>query len=188
MMKKIVQVFLVLIILGLGYLIYESIMHPIRFKQERKIREKAVIERLKNIRKAEVAYNSVNKFYTGNFDTLFKFVEEGRFPLVRRIGSLEDTTLTEEDIVRDTIWIDVKDSLFTENYVLDSMKYIPYSGGKEFFLDADTIEKGRVKVSVFCASAVNKLFLKGLDRNLYEPEDSIYVGSMQEPTTEGNWE
>ena len=45
-MRRIIQILFVLIIIILGYLIVESIMEPIRFKQEVEVRETATIKRL----------------------------------------------------------------------------------------------------------------------------------------------
>lgn len=186
MVRKIVQVVLVIVILGLTYLVYESIMQPIRFQKDEKIRQDALVKRLKEIRESQIAYKSVNGKYASTFDSLFMFINNGKFALVKRIGNSEDSTAK---IVRDTTYVNVKDSLFKNPaYSLDSMKTIPFSGGKTFNLYAKEIDKGRVKVSVFCVSALKKDFMKGLNTNYYKEMDSIFVGSLDNPTTDGNWE
>lgn len=185
MVKKIIQVVMALVIVGLAYLVYDSIMQPIRFNKQKELRESAIIKRLKDIRNAEIAYKAVHDKYVGSFDTLINFIDSGKFALVLKIGNPDDSTA---EIIRDTTFIGVKDSIFHEDFAIDSIKYIPYSQGKKFNLYAKQIVKQRVKVSVFCASAIKKDYMEGLDKNFFEEEDSIYVGSLEEPTSDGNWE
>ncbi|TFH35841.1 MAG: hypothetical protein E4G95_06420, partial [Bacteroidia bacterium] len=64
-MNTVVRVLLVIAIVVLGYLLLESIMNPIRFNKERDSREASIIERLKDIRTAQVAYKSKYGRYTG---------------------------------------------------------------------------------------------------------------------------
>ncbi len=67
-------------------------------------------------------------------------------------------------IIRDTIRINVKDSLFGDKYIVDSIKYIPFSNGKIFTLGAGEVETGsKLKVKVFEAKAPSKYILQGLD-------------------------
>jgi len=57
-MKIVVRILLGAAIIVLGYLVIESIMEPIRFNKEKKKREDATIQNLKDIRTAEVAYKT----------------------------------------------------------------------------------------------------------------------------------
>jgi len=78
------------------------------------------------------------------------------------------------------------------------LPYIPYSGGKRFELEAGRIERGGVMVNVFEARAHLSSFLQGMNeqmlRNLVASEEQIgrypglRVGSMTDPSTDGNWE
>jgi len=69
-MKTVLQVVLFLVAIGLAYLIYASIQRPIDFKKEQTARYNATIERLKDIRKAELAFKDVHGRFTGSWDTL----------------------------------------------------------------------------------------------------------------------
>lgn len=70
-MKTVFNVVLGLCALALVYVCYRSIMGPIEFDEEKKVREKAVIARLIDIRKAQQEYrNQHNQQYTSSFDTL----------------------------------------------------------------------------------------------------------------------
>ena len=110
----------------------------------------------------------------------------------------EDTTFTMT--INDTIgYIAVADSLYGRraNFVLDSLPWIP-GAGQMYALDAGEVEKGGLKVHVFEASAHYKEILKGMEEqaiiNLIKARKDIdqypglKVGSMEEPSTDGNWE
>ena len=209
-MKTAIKIVLFIVVVLLGYELYQSIMEPIRFNREKDRREKATIERLKDIRKAEVAFKSKYGRYTGSFDTLIHFVKYDSFPIVRAIGSIPDSLydlgVTEEEairrgiIIRDTTYIAVLDSLFNHTYPIDSLRFVPFADTVQFFLDAGEIETGsRVKVKVFEAHVLNDVLLHGLDKQLiinYNAErekivgfKGLKVGSMDEPTNNaGNWE
>ena len=72
-MKRVVNLFLLIIIIILSYLIFNSILQPIRFNKEKNKRYKATILRLKDIRTAQIAFKSVYGRYTENFDSLIAF-------------------------------------------------------------------------------------------------------------------
>ncbi len=198
-LKIVLQTVLTIGILILGYLVYESIMEPVRFKKNLEDRSEKVVQRLKDIRNAQIAYKGIYDSYTGSFDTLINFVENGEIPVVYIIQDPDDTTFTKT--IADTIdFINVEDSLFgnRRHFSADSLRYIPFSRGEEFELQADTIKKGGVEVDVVEVKAHYKAFLKGLEEQLIinqikTKEDidkypGLKFGSLKEPSTDGNWE
>ena len=70
----ILQIALAAVILGLAYWVYTLISTPIKFENEQKTRESAVIERIKDIRTAERTFKSKYQRFTADFDTLINFV------------------------------------------------------------------------------------------------------------------
>jgi hypothetical protein len=92
-MNVLFRFLLVVAICVMGYLCVESIMGPIRFDQQREIREKATIARLIDIRKAQIEYRNIYGSYTASFDTLIDFVKNGKLPFVVKVGSLTDKQL-----------------------------------------------------------------------------------------------
>ena len=72
MIKKLVQVALAIVILGLIYVIYQQIATPIRFEKETNQRKALVIDRIKDIRTAERAFKTKYQHFTGDFDSLIK--------------------------------------------------------------------------------------------------------------------
>ena len=70
-MKTVINIVLVACICVLAYICYGSIMGPIRFEEAQKAREKKVIARLIDIRKAQLEYRNQHQGqYTASFDTL----------------------------------------------------------------------------------------------------------------------
>jgi hypothetical protein len=212
-MKIVIQVVLAIAIVVLAYLLWDSINNPIRFNREKDRIEDATIQRLKDIRTAQLAYRSEYGQFTGDFDTLISFLKTDSFSVVKAIGSVPDSmieelgrkkaelqALEEGLISRDTIRLSVKDSLFREGYPIDSLRFAPYTQGYEFELGAGILETGsKVSVRVFEAKVPYDVLLAGLDRQLIinykETREKITgypglkVGSLEEATNNaGNWE
>jgi hypothetical protein len=93
-MKKVVNILLSLCIIAMIYVVYESIMGPIRFAKEKEIRDKAVIEKLLEIKAVQNEYNNLLRGgYCDNFDTLAAFIRTAQIPIVNRNGELTDDQL-----------------------------------------------------------------------------------------------
>jgi hypothetical protein len=204
-MKTVIHVVLIVAICAMSYLVYESIQRPIRFNNEKDLRYAATIQRLKDIRTAQVAFKAENKRYTGSFDTLIAFLKEGKFKVVRQIGDEDDSAdIKAGRIVRDTILVSVLDSLFKKGYPVDSLRYVPFTDNVQFILgdtilEAGKVEVGKVKVNVFEARVLNDVLLHGMDPQLLVNFNSerekiakyagLKVGSLTETTNNaGNWE
>lgn len=210
-MKTIIQVLLAIAIVVLGYMCVESINEPVRFKKEYQGRVDKVVERLKEIRSAQVAYKSVHGVYTHSFDSLKSFIKQDSLPMVRMEGSLTDSMIAagvtermaikEGIIKRDTTRISVLDSLFSRKlWMPDSISYIPFTDKKEFEMGAGVIKTASgVDVSVFEAKVHNNIYLEGLNRQevinindrqrKLERYPGLKVGSLDEANNNaGNWE
>jgi len=199
-MKTVVQIILSIAILLLGYLLYDSVMKPIRFNKELANRGDATVERLKDIRKAQVAYKSENGTYTGSFDSLINFINEGNLKVVIAVGSVDDSAAVAAGLVRrDTILVAVKDSLF-KNQNPDMLRYVPGRDGLEFEMAAAVLETGsKVKVPVFEAKVHYEKLLAGLtdqliinivdEKTKLDKYPGLKVGDIVEPNNNaGNWE
>lgn len=210
-MKTAIQIVLVAIAILLGYLIFNSVKRPIEFEKAKSERYDKVVERLKEIRKAELAYKDVHGQFTGSWDTLIDFVKTGELPLVRKIGMLtdsmiaagwtEETALKKGKIIRDTMRVSVVDTLFGAGYDPAQLRVVPVEDTTAYFhLGATILTTGSgIRVPVFEAKAHNNTVLKGLDRQLVinlndkartnEKYPGLKVGSLVEPNNNaGNWE
>ena len=93
-MKTVFNIVLVLCAAALIYICYTSIMGPINFENAKKEREKAVIARLIDIRKAQQEYRSLHRgMYAPQLDTLIDFVKNQKLPFVMKMGMLTDKQL-----------------------------------------------------------------------------------------------
>ncbi|ASB50820.1 hypothetical protein [Alkalitalea saponilacus] len=210
-MKTAFQIVLSIAIIVLGYMCYESIQRPVRFDREFNERRDKVIDRLRDIRTAQLAYRSIHREFTGSFDTLINFIANDSLALVRMEGMITDSMLeagiTDRIalemglITRDTLRVSVRDSLFRRKpWIVDSIRYVPYAPGTEFELGATILETASgVDVPVFEAKVHNNVFTKGLNRQevininhrLRELEryPGLRVGSLEEANNSaGNWE
>lgn len=198
-MKNVLRISLGVVIIVLAYLIYDSIMTPLRFEREKNYRYGVIIEKLKDIREIEKMYKNANKKYCGSFDTLFAFARTAKIPVVRMIPDPTDTTFTRS--ITDTIgYALVYDSLFgkRENFRIEDLAVNPFNPEVKIKLEAGFVDKGGLKVPVFMASALNVDILKGLDEQLIRNLNAslaalnkfpgLKVGSMTEVSIDGNWE
>ncbi len=201
-MKKIlIIVVLPIIIIVLGYLIYRSVQEPVVFERNRKARESVCIERLKDIRTLQVAYKSKYNKFTSDLDSLVYFYNNEQITIVRQIGSMDDSVaVAQKRVFRDSIQIAVRDTLLKRpGFVIDSVTYIPFSGGKKMLMKALIARVSGVDVPLFEASAPYDYLLLGLERqlvvNLNSDRDisgrypGLKVGSIDAPNNNaGNWE
>ena len=215
MKKTITQIVLASVVVVLAYLLYDSIMTPVRFDETRIAREKAVIERISDIRSAQRGYKQVNGKYTGSFDTLINFVLTAEMQFERQLVSSDDSVglaklkrARKKNIEKFTV--KAIDTVFGAKKLtpaqIEQLRYIPFSaqanGGevKEFIMGAGVVEVGNVKIPVFEAKAPYKAFLLDLNEQLLinlidEQKNVLYkypgikVGDLNQATNDaGNWE
>ena len=200
-MKTILQIVLGLIIVILAYLLYDSLMQPIRFRKEVNYRESLVVERLKQIRTLQVAYKDGYSQFTGSFDTLIDYYKTGTIITIKQTGSEDDSiAVAQGKVRRDTNRIAVKDSLFKEipDFNIDSVRYVPLVGTQFKMAAVIFPSSSKVQIPLFEASVTNKEYLDGLDPQLIinksDSEKSekkfpgLKVGSIEMPNNNaGNW-
>ena len=159
-----------------------------------------VVQNLKDIRSTQGLFKENYNRYTASFDTLIEFIRTGELPVVNIVPDPNDTTFTKT--INDTVgYIKVLDSLFStrHNFSVESLRYIPFSEPQqEFEIEAGYIMRGGMNVPVFEVKAHYNTYLKGLDeqriRNAAAQRENLdkypgmKVGSMTEPSTDGNWE
>ena len=187
--------------------IYSSINGPIKFNKVKNERYSQVINRLKDIRNAQIAHKDVTGFYANNFDSLVSFVDNGIFTLIEKRDSsyLEYNRLYRIDMLKeveivDTLgFVSVKDSLFGQNESYKMMAKVPIEGtDSEFSIKADIIDKNGYQVPVFEVKVTKDIVLYDQNKDLLDQENKvisvdgvngseIILGSMSEVSTSGNW-
>lgn len=197
-MKIGIQLGLAALAIFIGYLIWDSIESKIVLTETVETRNKVVQAKLEQIRDAQVEYKKVRGEYANSFEKLTDFLQNDSIVQVKMEGEVPDSLLGQEALAlemgiisRDTTKIPVRDILFQDNFnaIVDSMPYIPFASGKTFSINAGEIEKGKVNVKVFAVTAYLTDVYAGLktDNEGYDMADSLTIGSMEEPTTNGNW-
>lgn len=214
MKKLIIQIILAGIIIFLGYQCYNSIMIPQRFTELKKARYDRIIQRLKDIRTAQDAYKGVYGRYTGSFDSLIHFIKFDSVKVVRSIGSLSDDDLEkgvteaqaikEGKIIRDTIKVSALENVFSADYPIDDLRYVPFTKRKhQFTMGASSvITDSGVEVPIFSAWVSNmkifedvrdkyndQLLEENGERERLKKFPGLKVGDLKEANNNvGNWE
>ena len=212
-MRTVIQILLSIVIIFLGYSVFESIMKPIRFNREKNTRERAAIMRLIDIREAQKAFKDENLRYTSDFDSLINFVKHDSFKVIKAINMIPEYLIDSlQDINKATIIalkrglikrekskVAVIDSVFGKSFNADSLRYVPFTKGLSFDMKAGsyTTTSG-LNVKVLEVSVLFENLLKGLDPQLvvnYIDERTkitrfagLKFGSFEEGTLSGNWE
>ena len=193
-MKTVINIVLAVCAAALVYVCYGSIMGPINFDNTRKAREKEVIARLIDIRKAQVEYRNTHEGkYTASFDTLIDFVKTAKLPFVKKEGALTDAQLeagmTEKKAMklidkakktgnwkevekeglmnfkRDTMWVSVLDTIYPKGFNADSLRYVPFGNGKQFELASrQDTTKSGAPLNLFQAQTPYETYIGDLDK------------------------
>ena len=232
-MKKglsiVINIILFAIVLVLAWQVVKSIQAPINFDNEKKARENKVIERLIDIRNAEVLYKNAYNKYTDNLDTLIMFCQNDSIPVVEMFSKRNDADSTYYTVYDTAGYIKVMDSIRKGNVLrkdkakkegwdnaegwnklvfnINEMKYVPFSEPQQVFeIEAGTKESSGVKIPVFEARTPYEVYLGQPGAKFTEKEwtqrvknikaeresinryAGLKVGSMDEASTEGNWE
>lgn len=209
--RNIISVVLAIAAVALAVVLYNCIMHPVKFDNEYNKRSDEVITKLKDIRVIQETYKLAKGEFCGNFDTMMLFLNEGQVPMVKKVGTLPDD-MTEAEALkqgilkRDTTYVNPLEKLYEEKKLqtprekIADLRYIPHSenGKAEFTIEAKKINKSGVDVSVFLVTAPIETYTFGMDRqdviNLKAEleEKNKYagwkVGDLEQPITDGNWE
>jgi len=183
--KIALNILLTIGVMLLAYELYAIINEPIQFEKEKKVREKVVIQKLKDIREAQLTYREVHGKFTDNWNKLIHAIKNDSIMEVKIIGNPDDTT---QGTYYDTLYQPILTELFSKDYPIGQIRYIPFSEGEEFQLKSDQILVNRVKIPVFKASAPDKQWLKGLNPKYIDPTHALTVGSLTEARYTGNWE
>ena len=206
--KRALELFLWILSIFFASQIYSSINGPIKFNKVKNERYAIVINRLKDIRIAQIAHKDVKGYYANNFDDLVSFIDNGLFTLIEEKDSsylaydrvYRIDMLREVRIVRELGKVSVKDSLFKDNESYKQMAFIPIKGKEDekFSISADIIDKNGYEAHVFEVKVKKDVILYDQNKDLLKQENKvisvdgvngseIVLGSMTEVSTSGNW-
>ena len=205
--RKIITYVLYFLSIILVFQIYNSIDAPIEFNKVKNERYQKVIERLKDIRNAQVAFKSVNGIYSDNFDSLVDFIETGQFTIIEKRDSsyIQYDRVYRIDMLREVVVVDtlgfvsVQDSLFKNDNRYKDLALVPIDGVDEkFSINADIIDKNGYNVPVFEVKVSKDVILFDQNKDLLMQEKetvsvdgvngpALVLGSLEDVSTNGNW-
>ncbi|WP_026450033.1 hypothetical protein [Aequorivita capsosiphonis] len=210
-MKLVIQILLWIVIIFLGWKLWSSIMGPVEFNKVKEARYSKVIKNLKDIQAAELAHKEITGTFTGDWDSLVRFIDTAKFAITqRRDTSYADVAKNKaygidqgyflDEVLIDTLgFTPIKDSLFGGSDRYKTMMNVPVKGiDAKFELKSGKIVKNDASYSVFEAKVPKKVLLGDLDKDLLAQEmqvqsvdgvngPDIRVGSLEEVNTTGNW-
>ncbi|MEF9931348.1 MAG: hypothetical protein RR770_03485 [Bacteroidales bacterium] len=201
-MKKILTFIVLPVLIAIaGYAIWTSIQEPVKFNKEKKLRDEAAVQRLKDIRTLQVAFKGKHGHFTSSIDSLIDYYNNGQITIIKQIGSLDDSlAVAQKRVRRDSIKIHVKDTLLKRaGFNVNDIKLIPFSGGKPVIMQAVVKQVSGVDVPLFEACVPFNDLLQGMTHQLIvnlnaERKDmnkyaGLKVGSIDAPNNNaGNWE
>jgi len=213
-MRIVTRIILWAVIAFLGWKLVKAVNGPVEFNKVKEERYAKVIEKLKDIQSAQLAYQTLNGKFTDSYDTLIQFIDNAKFA----ITSARDTSYPDrerniafgldpeeggyylEATIIDTIGFKtVKDSLFRGTDRYKKMMEVPLKNiDEKIELRAGHIERRGSQYAVFEARVPKDIILKDQDPNLVVQEKNvqsvdgvngpyIQVGDMENINTSGNW-
>ncbi|MCP3927546.1 MAG: hypothetical protein GY705_00415 [Bacteroidetes bacterium] len=193
-MRLAINLILILIIAGLVYVLISSIQEPIAFKREKEKRELAVIEKLQVVRQSQELFRAIKGGFAPDFDTLKQVLTTDSFRIIQVFGDPDDPTNTEA-ITYDTLYRPAFDSIQVLGINLDSLPFVPYSGGARFDMQADTLTYQSTLVNVVEVGVRRNVFMGKYGdpkyakyNDSYDPSSLMKFGNMNAPNLSGNWE
>ena len=209
-----INIALFAVVVFLAIKVIQSIKAPIDFGNEKSFREAQVVQRLKDIRDAEIQYKQAHNKYCSNFDTLIDFCSNYMIPIVETYADTTDTAYfnahSDYRTISDTVdYTLVGDSLFgkREGFNIRELCNVPFSDPvTRFEIHDSIIKRGGINVPVFEAKTPFEVYLAKPGAKFTEKEWKIRVdnakaeleqldryaglkvGSLEEASTDGNWE
>ncbi len=210
-MKLVIQIVLWIVIIFLGWKLYNSVMGPVKFNKVKEARYAKVIENLKDIQAAELAHKEITGNFTGDWDSLVRFIDTAKFAITQRRDTsyadvaknkafgINEGYFIEESLIDTLGFTPVKDSLFGNTDSYKTMMNVPVEGvNAKFDLKAGKIVRNDATYSVFEAKVSKDVVLGDLNKDLLAQEKQVQsvdgvngpdikVGSLEDVNTSGNW-
>ena len=123
MVTRILSIIFFLVAIYLGYFLFNSVKSKIDDEKRITRIENNVIEKLKLIRDAEIAYQMVYRKYTSDWDSLISFLDSGRIYITERTEEIIQKEYGGEEVILhiDTVGTQpARNYVFTELFLINS--------------------------------------------------------------------
>lgn len=114
MKTRIISIGFLVVALGLASYFVSRIKFAIDEEKRIEVSEAAVIEQLKFIREAQIAYQEINSRYTNNWDSLINFVKYGQYPITARSETIIEKPYGGDSII---VNIDTLEIISAKEYI-----------------------------------------------------------------------
>ncbi|MBI1222713.1 MAG: hypothetical protein GC180_08940 [Bacteroidetes bacterium] len=177
-MEKTLRIVLPIVILGLIYLVYDSIARPIREQKKIDFIEGKIKTRLLEIKAAQFAYRDQKGTFANNFDSLTNALKDEKWRIIKTIGDPNSDSASE--VSYDTLYVSLYEHAFPMKDVnLDSLAYVPMNpNGAKFEIEANIISINGTNVPVFQVT----------DPEPINKARALTLGDLSQPVYSGNWE
>jgi len=206
-MKIVIQLVLWVVIAFLGYKVFDSVYSSVKFQEVKQVRFAEAVKKLKDIRKAQAAYKTVTGKYASDYEKLAQFIDTAKFTITQQRDSSfirfnKELRIDQsiDTVVHDILGYEsIKDSLFSK---IDYRKLnvVAFDEGKaaDIKLTTSAVEKNEILYPTYKAVIAKKDLLIDQDPTYVEQEEKvksleeingthIFVGSLEEVNTNGNW-
>lgn len=182
---------------ALGIASYYSLADDIQFKDVFEKREIEIREKLLTIRDIQVEYLASKGEYCSEWDSLMKFIQSDSIAVIKYLVDKNDTIAVNDAIrnnrpIKDTTYVSIEEKVFGEKHTvqIDSLPLVPYSLQKFELVTKKTKNNNGRYVFFLEVQTLKKTFVEGLRiyPENFDEEALIKIGSLTNPTTEGNWQ
>ena len=181
--------------IGIAYYLFQSLYSKISSQKEMKKIEQSVIDKLKMIREAQIAYRSTHNSYASSWGTLVDFVSNGKIYILsrrERIITLEygaDSVIVHTDTLGA---VSVRDSLFKKSeypsFNPKNLPYVPHISNTKFSLFTKKIERSGVIVNAIEVKDPVPTNPSRKENHKARSKRSLHFGSRTSVSLAGNWE
>lgn len=216
-LKPIFSIVLWIVTILFSYLIYQSIQAPIEFDKLKEKRFQIAVNKMLDIKAAQLAYKTIHGKYTDNLDSLITFIENENFTIIER----KDTSVIDVEknrayglsvdangtggyfkdivVINQLGKVSIKDSLFKGSDRYKNLNVVKVGNIEaKIILKAGYIERDELKIPVFEAKLNKASLLSDQDPGLVAKEkkvvsvegingENILLGSLEEVSMSGNW-
>jgi hypothetical protein len=175
MVNKIIIAVLLLLNVFVGYEIYNSIKADVDYTAKVREIDLAVIARLQDVQKAQIAFKDMKGYFTSSFDTLSMFLTQEKFMKIRSVGDLDRDSSAGLSI--DTVYVDPIAEFFEPDFRVSTLGKVPPADTAYFIMQSGFIIKNELQVPVY----------EAIDPYPFNKTRTLKVGSMTDAVYSGNW-
>ncbi len=183
------QLLLLVVALFITYLGWKSVKEPVNFDKERDEKYVEVINKMREIRDAQIAYRDYHNQYAPTWDDLISFIDTGKYVVLEKkdvkvMKTQRGLSYEGTETVIDTLdVVPLKDSLFKKYKTaskseINELRYIPgLKNNQEFEIEStledkyDSLNERNVRTIRFEVRAPKRVLLNSLG----EDYDQFYV-------------